>query len=359
MNLNWPALSKNYSRIRFQEKLFFTKHLATMIKAGIPINDAFDTLSEQTKPGTFQDILNNINTKIAAGKSMADAISEYPLVFNEFYRSLIEVGEESGTLEESLDFLSVQLSREYALAQKIRGSMLYPGVIFLATTIMGTYIALFVLPQLIVFFEAFNFELPLTTKILLFVANLMKESGPLVVGGLVSFIALTYALTKHPLFRYRWHLLLLSLPLFGQMLQYGQLARFCRNLGVLIKAGLPINQSLEVTAETLELWPFKKHIKEVAQSLTKGESIHEILSEKKFTEFPPLISKMVSVGEKTGNLDTTLLYLGDFYEEEIDNISKNLSTILEPVLLLGIGLVVAFVAFAIISPIYQLTGSIR
>lgn len=359
MNITFSTFSKNYTNIRFQEKLFFTKHLATMIKAGIPINDAFDTLSEQSKPGTFQNILNNINKKIAAGKSMAEAIGEYPRVFNQFYQSLIKVGEESGTLEESLNFLSTQLGREYALTQKIRGAMLYPGVIFFATSIMGSYIALFVLPQLIGFFEAFNFELPFSTKVLLFIANVMKDRGVVIISGATILGTIIYGLTKLKAFKYGWHSFLLKVPVFGQMLQYGQLARFCRNLGVLIKAGLPINQSLEVTAETLNLEPFRIHLHEVAQSLAKGENIHDILNERKFSEFPPLIEKMVSVGEKTGNLDSTLLYLGDFYEEEIDNISKNLSTILEPVLLLGIGLVVAFVAFAIISPIYQLTGSIR
>jgi len=132
-----------------------------------------------------------------------------------------------------------------------------------------------------------------------------------------------------------------------------------RNLGILIKAGLPINKSLDVTADTLSNLQFRTHTKEISVALKKGKNIQDILHDKNYPEFPRLVEKMIGVGEKTGNLDSTLIYLGDFYEEEIDNLSKNLSTTLEPIMLLVIGLIVAFVAFAIISPIYELTGSIR
>jgi type II secretory pathway component PulF len=353
------ALIKFTQNVSFQEKLFFTKHLSTMIKAGIPIGEALDTLAEQSRGGTMKRILNTVYNKVKNGETLAKALGEYPHIFDDFYVSLVEVGEESGTLEESLAFLSKQLGKDYALKQKIQGAMMYPGLVFFATFIMGGYIALFVLPQLVGFFDAFDFELPLATRLLLFVANMMKNYGVLIMTSIAGLFFLSSLFVQLKAIKIHWHKLLLQVPLFGTMMKYGQLARFTRNFGVLIQAGLPINRSLEVTANTLSNLQFRTHVMEMSSILKKGKNIHEILDDKKYPEFPTLISKMIGVGEKTGKIDETLIYLGDFYEDEIDNISKSLTTILEPIMLLAIGLVVAFVAFAIISPIYELTGSIR
>lgn len=345
--------------ISFQDKLFLTKHLATMIKAGIPLAEALETLADQNKSGALKKILENTTKKIKNGKSLANSLKDYPHIFNDFYVSLIAVGEESGTLEESLVFLAEQLSKDYALRQKIRSAMMYPALVFFATTIMGGFIAIYVLPKLVGFFDAFEFELPLSTKILLFVANFMKNWGLIFVMAMILSFMTFGAIVNLKFIKPYWHKFLLKVPLFGKMLQYNQLARFSRNLGVLMQSGLPVQRSLEITAGTLSNLVFSSHVKSLGEVMSKGQNIHEILKEKKYAEFPPLVYKMIGVGEKTGNLDTTLVYLGDFYEEEIDNLSKNLSTLLEPILLLAIGLVVGFVALAIISPIYELTGSIR
>lgn len=347
------------SRVNFLDKLLFTKHLATMIKAGIPIAEALATLVDQTKSLQFKKVLSGVLADVENGQSLAKSLQKYPRVFDQFYISLIEVGEESGTLEENLEFLAKQLAKDYALRKKIQGAMLYPGLVFAATTIMGGFIALFILPKLVDFFSAFEIELPLTTKILLFFANTMKDYGVWLALGLLGFLFLTSLVLRLPKVKPKWHQLILKFPLFGEMLLYGQLARFARNLGTLVKSGVPVTKSLETTAATLSNLKFKADLIEIGQFLAKGKNIGVALEQKKFSEFPPLVSKMISVGEKTGKLDETLLYLGDFYEDEIDNISKNLTTILEPVLLISIGLVVGFVALAIISPIYELTGSIR
>jgi len=330
-----------------------------MIKAGIPIGESLDTLAEQSKDGAMRSILNSVYEKVKNGDSLANALGQYPKTFDEFYVSLVQVGEESGTLEESLTFLAKQLAKDYALKQKIQGAMMYPGLVLFATSVMGGFIALFVLPQLVSFFDAFAFELPLATRILLGIASLMESYGILIIGGIISSFFLFNFMVQLPAFKPAWHKLILRIPLIGPMLQYGQLARFARNFGVLIQAGLPINRSLEVTAITLNNVQFKEHVKEMANILQKGTNINDILEDKKYPEFPSLVTKMIGVGEKTGKIDETLIYLGDFYEEEIDGLSKNLTTVLEPIMLLTIGLIVAFVAFAIISPIYELTGSIR
>jgi len=347
------------NKISFAEKLFLTKHLATMIKAGIPLGEALETLIDQDQSSSLKKVLQQVVAQVKNGKSLADALRMHPQVFDSFYVSLVAVGEESGTLEESLLFLAEQLGKDYALRQKVQGAMMYPALVFLATFIMGGFISLYILPQLVKFFDAFEFKLPLSTRILLWVANFMKDYGVLFFVSLFILFILGGAVVNLKFIKPLWHSFLLKVPLFGKLMAYSQLARFSRNLGILMKAGLPVQRSLEVTAVTLSNVKFSRHVAEMSETIGKGQNIYQILEKKQFGEFPKLVAKMIGVGEKTGNLDTTLLYLGDFYEEEIDNLSKNLSTILEPILLLGIGLIVGFVALAIISPIYELTGSIR
>lgn len=293
------------------------------------------------------------------GQSLAKSLRKHPEVFNQFYVSLVAVGEESGTLEENLTFLSAQLAKDNALRKKIQGAMLYPGIVLTATLIMGTFIALFVLPKLVEFFESFEVELPLPTKILLFVSQVASNYGLLILAVAIALIIGFRIAISRPFFKAKWHHFLLRIPFLGGLVGYGQIARFSRNFGTLMKSGVPISRSLEITTDTLSNLKFKSDLAEVGKALQKGKGIGDTLSSNKYFEYPPIVSRMIQIGEKTGKLDETLLYLSDFYEDEIDTLSKNLSTIIEPVLLISIGLLVGFVAVSIISPIYELTGSIR
>jgi len=346
-----------FDRVSFLEKLLFTKHLGTMVKSGIPIAEALDVLRTQTKSTPFRKVLSGILASVENGQTLSKSFGKYPKVFNEFYLSLIEIGEESGTLESNLEFLAEQLAKDYALRKKVLGALLYPALVVSAAVIMGGFISIFILPKLVDFFSAFDVELPMTTKILLFVSIAMRDYGVFIAAGLVVLTVMAFFALKIKKVKSIWHSLVLRLPLFGEMLAYGQLARFSRNFGVLLKSGVPIARALEVVSGTLSNLKFKNDLKETAKSHVKGKSIGVSLA--KYKEYPPIVNKMISVGEKTGKLDETLLYLGDFYEDEIDSLSKNLTTILEPILLITIGLVVGFIALAIITPIYELTGSVR
>lgn len=354
-NISLPFVSK----VSAQEMLFFTKHLATMIKSGIPITDALDTLLEQTKSSYFKETISGILDDIKNGKNLATALEKHPEVFDQFYISLVAIAEESGTLDSNLEFLAKQLSKNYSLKKKIQGALMYPGIVFGATVLMGGFIALYILPQLVDFFGSFQIELPFTTKILVVFSKIMKDYGGYIVIGVIVIGVLLYLLTRNPKVKPFWHTLQLRMPIVGLLISYGQLARFSRNLGTLIKSGVPVSHGIEITAETLSNYRFKNDLLAISRQLTKGKNIGDSMREGKYDIFPPIVSRMISVGEKTGRLDETLLYLGDFYEDEVDDISKNLSTILEPILLIGIGLVVGFVALSIISPIYQITGSIH
>lgn len=352
-------LSALKSHVSFQEKILFTKHLATMYKSGIPLPDALVTLVEQTKSKYFQRVISAVLEDVNNGQSLAKSLEKYPHVFDNFYVSLVDVSEQSGTLEDNLDFLSKQLTKDYKLRKKVLSALLYPGIVLGVMGVMGVFISIFVLPKLVDFFQSFQVELPLTTKILLFIANTFKSYGILIVVGIIAFfVGFRLLVVWMPVAKI-WHRIIIKLPFVGNLIAYNQVARFTRNFGTLIKSGVPISEGLEITAGTLSNLKFQEDLAQLAASLTKGKSIGREMHASKYWEYPPIVSRMISVGEKTGRLDEVLLYLGDFYEEEIDDLSRNLSTVLEPILLIIIALMVGFVALAIISPIYELTGSIQ
>lgn len=348
-----------FNRVPAAERLLFTKHLATMISAGIPITEALETLVAQGKSVFFKGVIVGVLEDVKNGKSLASAMKRHPKAFSEFYVSLIEVAEEVGKLDENLNFLAKQLAKDYSLRKKIRGALMYPSIVVAATVVMGIFVSLYVLPNLVDFFQSFQIELPLPTKILVVVSTVMKSYGVLIFAGLGGLSVGFLLLTRSRFFKPIWHSALIKFPIVGQLLAYGQLAAFSRNLGTLIKSGVAATRSLEITANTMTNVRFRKDLMEIAEELSRGKNIAESMSKPKYSEFPPIVSRMIGVGEKTGKLDETLLYLSSFYEDEVDDISKNLGTIIEPILLIVIGLVVGFVALSIISPIYQLTGSIR
>lgn len=347
-----------FDHITFEDKLLFTKHLATMLKAGIPIAETLDVLLKQTKSHAMQNVLTKLLGDIQNGQSLGAALKKFPRVFDELYVSLITVGEESGKLEENCAYLSEQLTKDHVLRGKIKQALMYPIFVLVATVVMGGFISIFVLPQLVDFFASFQTDLPIPTKILLGIATYMKSYGILTIAGVIGFGFVWSLFVRTAVGKPVWDGILLRLPIVGDMTTYGQLARFCRNLGALLQSGVPVTRSLEVTGQSLSNIPFHTAVLVLSKSLSKGQTIGETMDEKKLLLFPTLVSRMIKVGEKSGKLEDMLLYLGDYYEEEIDSLSKNLSTILEPVLLIFIGLVVGFTAVAIISPIYSLTGSI-
>jgi type IV pilus assembly protein PilC len=361
-----PAWVPLVPKVTFLDKLLFTKHLSIMIKSGIIISEALETLISQSKSKVFVRVISEVLADVENGQSLSRAMAKHPEVFEEFYVSLISVGEESGTLEENLEFLAEQLAKDYAIRKKVKGAMMYPTMIFVAITVMGSFISLFILPQLVDFFAAFQIDLPLPTKILLFIANVMKHYGILVIGGGGLLLSMFLYIIRTPKIKPIWHKILLKMPAIGKFFVSVNMARFSRNLGTMLKSGVPLIRSLETTANTLDNLTFKRALTIMQMEVKKGkplaramENLTYSLLNISFPLFPSLLVKMISVGEKTGKLEDVLLYMGEFFEDDIDDFSKNLTTILEPFLLITIGIVVGFVALAIISPIYQLTGSIH
>ena len=330
-----------------------------MIKSGVPILEAVSILAEQTKNASFKKILQGIEADIKNGSSLVLAFKKYPKVFSPFFVSLITVGEEAGKLDEVLSYLAEHLKKQYDFKKKIQSALLYPEIILVTALVVGAGISLFVLPQLIDLFESLNVKLPLSTQILLWTAHFMKMYGLIFFGGIIAFIVLFQAIMRHSAVRPFWDRFLFSLPLMGDYLDKIELASFCRNLGMMLKSGLPILNSFDILSTSTENYVYRHYIQTMRQGVKSGATLFNTIDTKHLTFIPIIASRMIRVGEKTGNLDETLLYLGDFFEEEIDVASKDFATVLEPIILVFVGLVVAYLAFAIITPIYDFTSAIK
>lgn len=345
-------------RINEVDRLLFTKHLSVMLKSGVTIGEAIHLLTEQATNPRLRKIILSIQKYVDNGKTLYEALEAHPKAFDPLYVRLIDVGEESGNLQRNLEYLAVQLKKKYDFERKVRSALLYPAVILVAAGIAGAGISLFVLPKLVDLFSALDVSLPLATKILLFIANAMKNWGLFIILGITGFLlVINWIIHSKPVQPY-WHKFLLIAPVLGPFNRNVQLALFCRNMGIMLQSGLPIDSALFSQTQATTNVLFRHYFDQLQKNVQKGKSLEEIFNQNKFTYIPPIVDKMIGVGEKTGKLDESFLYLGDFFEDEVDDMTRNLSTVLEPMILLVIGLAVAYLAYAIIAPIYQFTGSI-
>jgi type IV pilus assembly protein PilC len=345
----------SFGRVRLLDKMVFAKHLSVMIKAGMPLDEALDTLIQQSS-SALSNLLKKISAHVKQGNSLSAALKKFPRVFDSMFVNMIAAGEASGRLEKNLEIVATQQSKNYTLRSKIKAALLYPMVIFIAILGLMVVISVFVLPKLLGFFTTLNATLPLSTKILMWGSNFFVSYWPQFFGSIILFIIMLKIMARFGGTRFVLHKLILKLPIFGKISRNMNLAIFCRSLASLLDSGITIDQALRITSDTVTNDVYKKRISIVYHQLLKGTSLSDILS--KDDHFPVLISRMGRVGERSGTLSETLDYLADFYETEVDTTTKNLSTMLEPALLVTIGLVVGFVAMSIINPIYELTSKV-
>jgi type IV pilus assembly protein PilC len=345
-------------RLSLIDRLTFTKNLSVMIKAGMTIDESLRSLRDQATKPLIKRILKRVVSSVEAGQSLADSLAMFPRQFNKIFINIIRTGEESGNLEENLKQLAIQLEKDNTLRRRIKSAMMYPIIVLVTAFVIGMSLALFVLPRVTKIFKQLDVEPPLATRILLVVADFLQDYGVFVFIGLFALIIFTIWLGKRKFMHPIVHPIYLNIPAFGKIVLNINLARFCRTLGTLLKSGIPISQSLEILYDTMENSVFKKSIKEFKAQVAEGVTLADTL-EKYPKVYPVLVSKMVSVGEKTGDLEGILLYLAEFYEAEVEVSTRDLATILEPILLLIIGLIVGFVAIAIITPLYNVLGGVR
>jgi len=353
----------SFGGVSLVDKLLFVKHLGTMLQAGIDVTEALEVVADQTESKKFKSILRGMLSDVRSGKSLAASLSRYPKIFDQLYINIIKVGEESGTLEENLNYLAKEMENRMELRRNIRSAAFYPAIVLMATGGLGVVLAYFVLPRITKLFGSLDVELPASTKFLLWVSTTVENHGVLLAIGSVAFFVFFSFLTRQNFFKPFWHGLLIHMPIIGNIIMHYNLALIHRTMGTLLKSGLTINRSLEITILTTANVIYQKRLKMALPEIEKGKKLSDSLvalqHRSSKTLFPLLAIKMIGVGEKSGRLDESLSYLSSYFEKEVSQTTKNLTTILEPLLLITVGLVVGFIAISVISPIYQLTGQFR
>ncbi len=348
----------NFASISLNEKIAFIQNLSIMNKAGISVPRALQILAKQTKKVRFKNILTDVHAQVESGKSMAEAMEKYPKVFSNIFLSMIRVGELSGNLDQSLSYLATQLQREEELKSKTKGAMIYPSVIVGAMFIIGVLMSIFVLPKLTsTLSELGGGALPLQTRIVIAMSNFMSSHGTVVIVGLVAFVGLFWYWTTTNSGKRAVDFFLLHFYVINVIIKKINLARFSRILSSLLKSSIPIVEALQVASDSLGNSYYRDIAAKGSQDVRLGKPLSESLA-KDPNLFAPLIIQMLQVGEESGTVENILEQLAVHYEEEVDNTLRNLSSIIEPLLLLVIGGVVGFLAFALIAPIYSVSQSI-
>jgi len=345
-------------RVSLTEKLIFTRNLQVMISAGLSLPRTLKTLALQTKSEKFKRALLNIMEEVNKGNSFSDSLAKYPDIFSELFISMIKIGEESGTLEKVLKTLSHQLETENELKSKIKGAMIYPAVIISAMIGIGILMLIIVVPKLAETFKDFNIELPLTTKITVFIGTFLAQRWYLVFLMIIVFAFLLRIIIKTKEGKKFIDSLTLKIPIISNFIKKTNSAFTVRTLGSLIAAGVPLVRSLEITAGTLGNSYFKKAILDAVEEVRKGQKLSVVL-EPYQNLYSPIVIQMIAVGEETGETSGILMKLADFFDEEISNATKNLASVIEPVLMIVIGAAVGFFAISMIQPMYSMLGAIQ
>jgi len=355
--LFWEKKIAIFERITSKEVVMFSRQLSIMFRSQVSLIEALQTLAEQTKNQNFKEKILKISQEVEGGAPFSKALALYPHIFSSFYVSIVKSGESSGNLSESLDYLAKHLEREYRLLSGVRGAMIYPIFIIVVMFIVLIAMVIFVFPHFTEILTQSQIELPLVTKIVLAFFEFLRTRGWILFGGIVGLAVFLWRYSKSPQGRKILDKFFLGLPLIGSFFKKIYLTRFAENLSTLISGGLPIVKSLEITGDIVENSVYQKIILKTKEEVKKGRTISSVLSGYPDT-FSPLVVQMVLVGEKTGTLSKTLEDIATFYQQEVERGIDNLLSILEPVLIVFLGLVVGFVMMAVFIPMYQMMGGI-
>ena len=346
---------KLFQRISQKDVVNFSRQLSLMFKSKIPLVSALQSIGEQTKNSAFKENILSISQEVEGGTPFSQALSSHAKLFSPFYVSMVKSGEASGTLSESLTYLADHLEKEYYLSSKIKGAMIYPALIVVVVIGVLVMMMYFVIPNMTKVLTETGQELPVLTKVVIGFSNFFRSWGwallPVVAGlfvGLLRYFKTDEGKKLKDKF-------LLKIPLIGPFLRMIYLSRFAENLSTLITGGLPVVQALEITGDIVGNDVYQTIISQIKDEVRRGQKISQVLT--RFpNEFPPILIQMVTVGERTGTLGESLTNVVDFYQKEIDRGIDNLLSILEPVLVIFLGGLVAGLMAAVLMPLYQMTG---
>ncbi len=345
------------SGVPLKEKLFFVQHLRIMLHSGISILTAFRTLSEQTENKTFSKILKAIANKLESGTSLTEALKDYPAVFGELFINMVASGEISGKLEEVFSQLFLQMKKQHELTSKIKGALTYPVIVIIIMIGIAIFMMMYVVPKILNIFKETGAELPLPTRIMINISNFLINNGTMVLIAVAAAIFLLTRAWKTEKGKFFFQSVFLKIPIISGIIKKINLARFARTASSLLKTDIMIIEAFRITANVLGNLNYRYVVLEIGQAIKKGGQISEVI--KKYPVFfPPLVTQMIIIGEQTGEIDNILDELAKFYEDEVNQTMENLPSILEPLLILILGVGVGGMAIAIILPMYSISSAI-
>ncbi len=347
-------------RLKFsiKEQILFTKRLAVLIQAGVPILKALTIMTNQTTAKGPSYILSNVLDEVEQGTFLSTGMEKFKKIFSEFTVNIIRVGEVSGTLHENLEYLSEEMRKKLELKRKITSAFVYPIFIVVATMGITIFLTGYIFPKIIPVFSSFHVKLPWATRVLIAISNFVQHGWIFIIVGFFGLIAGIILLLRLPKIRMWFDTVLIRVPLIGALFKNYYLANSCRTFSVLLKADVKIVEACTIVSSITANRAYKKRFMRMSDHVLKGEKVSDFLAESPEL-FPTIMTQMVIVGEEAGNLSGSLEYLSRMYEDELNDLSKNLTTIIEPVLMIFMGLIVGFVAISMITPIYSITQSLH
>jgi type IV pilus assembly protein PilC len=351
-------MSNFFVSLSIQDKTLFAKRLAVLIKSGVPILTSLRILRKQADSRSARKILDQIILDVEHGQFLSSGMAKFRAVFTDFGINIIKVGEVSGTLHENLNYLADELKKKQALRRKVINALVYPVFIIFATLGITGMLTVYVFPKILPIFKSLKFDLPLSTKILIMISDVFLNYGWFILFGVIVFAIGMWFLMRVPAFRFLADHFVLKIPILGKLSRSYQMANFCRTLGILLESGVKIVDATKITSKSITNLAYQKQLNLLAENILKGERISTHM-DRSPRLFPPILTQMVLVGETSGNLSDSLMYLAEMYENEVDDLTKNLSNVIEPVLMIFMGLIVGFIAVSIITPIYGITQNLN
>jgi type IV pilus assembly protein PilC len=346
----------NMQRVKLRDLVMFSRQFATMIDAGLSVVKCLDILQKQTRNPKMKEVIGEVKRDVAGGMSLTESLQKHPRIFSPLYVNMMRSAEAGGILDIVLDRLSTFLEKEQETRNKIKSAMTYPAVVFCFAMLMVMGLLFFVLPKFKGIFETMGLKLPLTTKILLNSSTYLQQYWYIALVMIIGSVVLIKIFSRTDRGKYAIDSAKLRLPIFGDLILKTSVSRFARTFGTLISSGVPVLRALEIVSDTAGNRVISEIVVRARVSIKEGEKISTPLFGSRI--FPVMVTQMIAIGEETGRLDQMLVKVSNFYDDEVDNTLKSLTSLIEPLMIVGLGLIVGFIAVSVISPIYALVGSI-
>ncbi|MDQ3123954.1 MAG: type II secretion system F family protein [bacterium] len=352
MNIKMPGSNK----IKSKALVVFTRQFATMVSAGVPMLRALTTLKEQTSSAGLKAVLEQVITDVQGGGQLSDSMAKHPKAFTEVYVNMVKAGETGGILDQILNRLANQVEKDASIKAKFKSAMIYPIVVTMVAVAAVTFLMVGVIPKLAAILTEAGGELPPQTKLIMAMSSFMTTKWYILIGVTVTSVIIFKKVTSTPKGKYAFHKLLLRIPIFGNIILKVNVARFARTFSSLMAAGVTVIDALDVTSKALTNMVIRKGLQDSIALIKNGSNIADALADSKV--LPAIIIQMTAVGEETGKIGEVLDKVAEFYEEEVDQITSGLASIIEPILIVGLGGVVGFIVMSVLGPILNIQGAV-